>query len=588
MAAYRNTDIIIRTFKVPLRQTVKTQANYDWIDAYQTGLENEVNACLRNDELMRQAMMLDIKRKGKFETEFNKLANQRYKDADYALSGGNQAKSFKFVEGNIRQVLLSQDERRQIADILAEYDYDISAKEKLDKIYDRLHDADLYPSLFEIKNISAAKGAVSLPQSKSCVIDWAVQDNQPIKTSYDNGYLSFTCDYRGKWIEHKVLVPNNLKNPTGAFSKPCIHRDDDGVLWISIPYDAYVDTEYIDNLNDVYKCLGIDLGIIKPFAGSIIDSDNNWMTGLAPSKELENLCKKFERVDVDVRKTAEKYHKYEDLAYRESDDEFIWRMYDLGKQLEAKRDKRSALRSHIEWVFARDIVNHAVENKCGMITFEDFRPLNGITGWWDVSTIVKHVVMNAELHGIQVWLVNIRNTSHTNPFTGEYVVPDESTRLIEVAPNVLMDRDDVASLEVAWRPEVKRRDRSEQRKKPKSRRRSKRRKRPSLGQRRCGVKRRPCSKSRTRLHKESLVSWRLRRLGAYHASHRVSAGEVFFPNFCWSASSVSVVMSAGVKRLDCVSGVEAAPFRAVGNRHGNTSLSSYTAIQNQLIASITD
>ena len=573
---------------MPLRQTVKTQADYDWIDAYQTGLENEVNACLRNDELMRQAMMLDIKSKGKFETEFNKLANQRYKDADYALSGGNQAKSFKFIEGNIRQVLLSQDERRQIADILAEYDYDISAKEKLDKIYDRLHDADLYPSLFEIKNISAAKGAVSLPQLKSCVIDWAVQDNQPIKTSYDDGYLSFTCDYRGNWIEHKVLVPNNLKNPTGAFSKPCIYRDDDDVLWMSIPYDAYVDTEYIDNLNDVYKCLGIDLGVIKPFAGSIIDSDNNWMTGLAPSKELENLCKKFERVDVDVRKTAEKYHKYEDLAYRESDDEFIWRMYDLGKQLEAKRDKRSALRSHIEWVFARDIVNHAVENKCGMITFEDFRPLNGITGWWDVSTIVKHVVMNAELHGIQVWLVNIRNTSHTNPFTGEYVVPDESTRLIEVAPNVLMDRDDVASLEVAWRPEVKRRDRSEKRKKPKSRRRAKNRKRPSLGQRNGGVKRRPRSKSRTRLHKESLVSWRLRRLGAYHTSHQVSAGEMSKSDFCWFASSVSVVMSAGVKRLDYVSSVEAAPFRAVGNRHGDTSLSSYTAIPNQLIASITD
>ena len=67
MAAYRNTDIIIRTFKVPLRQTVKTQADYDWIDAYQTGLEGEVNACLRNDELMRQAMMLDIKSKGKFD-----------------------------------------------------------------------------------------------------------------------------------------------------------------------------------------------------------------------------------------------------------------------------------------------------------------------------------------------------------------------------------------------------------------------------------------------------------------------------------------------------------------------------------------
>ena len=580
MAAYRDTDIVIRTFRVPVRQTVRTQDEYDWVDAYQRSLEDEVNSFLQDDAIMAQAMSLDIKNKGKFETGFNRLSHNRYKDKDYALSGGNQAKSFKFVEGNIRQVLVSQAERRQIAGILAAHDYDISTSEKLSAVYDDLRAANLYPTIYQLRNIVVSKGAVSLPRTKRCVIDWAVQDNQPIKTSYDDGYLLFTCDYRGRWIEHKVLVPTTLKNPTGAFSKPCIYRAKSGALMMSVPYDAYVDDDYINSLEDAHKCLGIDLGVIRPFAGSVIDSENNWVTGLAPSKELERLCEKFKRLDDDVRGTADKYRKYEALACRDSDDEFIWRMYDLGKKLEAKRVKRSLLREHIEWVFARDIVNHALENKCGIITFEDFRPLDNITGWWDVASIVQHVAMDAELHGIQVWLVSIRDTSHTNPFTGEYVEPDSKTRSVEVAPGMLMDRDDVASLEIAWRPESRRRDRSEGRRKPRSRRRAGNRKRPSLGRRRRGViRRRPRSKSRTRLHKESLVAWRSRKRGACHASYDVSM----------SASSVSVVMSAGVKRLDNrLSSVKAAPFRTVENQYGNTSHSCDTTNKTRLIASITN
>ena len=581
MAAYRDTDIVIRTFCVPVRRTVRTQDEYDRVDAYQRGLEDEVNSFLQDEAIMTQAMSLDIKSKGRFETGFNRLSHNRYKDKDYALSGGNQAKSFKFVEGNIRQVLVSQAERRQIAGILAAHDYDISTAEKLSAVYDDLRAANLYPTIYQLRNIVSSNGAVSLPRTKRCVIDWAVQDNQPIKTSYDDGYLSFTCDYRGRWIEHRVLVPDTLKNPTGAFSKPCIYRAKSGELMMSVPYDAYVNEDYINSLEDTHKCLGIDLGVIRPFAGSVIDSENNWVTGLAPSKELERLCEKFKRLDDDVRGTADKYRKYEALACRDSDDEFIWRMYDLGKKLEAKRMKRSLLREHIEWVFARDIVNHALENKCGMITFEDFRPLDTITGWWDVASIVRHVTMDAELHGIQVWLVNIKDTSHTNPFTGEHVEPAPKTRLVEVAHGVLMDRDDVASLEIAWRQESRRRDRSEGRRKPKSRRRAGNRKRPSLGKRkRYVVRRRPRSKSRTRLHKESLVALRSRKYGARHASHNISM----------SASSVSVVMSAGVERLgdSILPSVKATPFRTVENQYGNTSHNCDTTNKTRLITSITN
>ena len=526
-------NLVPRSFKVKIEDTLSSTNDIKWIDNYFNLLTQCVNKYLADDELMHEAMGLRYTSKGNFETDFSRLTNRPYKNDDYPLSGGNQAKSFKFIEANIRNCLLSQQQRRIIADKLVKYEYKVTDK-IIKEIKDDLIDENIYTTFAEIKNIAAAKGATSIPKCKNVVLDWSVQDNQPIKTSFFNGMIHFKCDYKGRWITHKVKVPENIKAPSGSFHKPYIYRESDsGILYMIVPYDACVDEDYIDKFAEPFKSLGVDLGKIRPFAAAWSALDGSWEAGFSPSRELVRLLEKMSRVEENISGIRKKIDAYDALACRDSSSDFAWKMHDMRCRLKELREKHSRQKRKATWLFARDIVNVAVENRCFMINFEDFRGLSDKTGYWNVSEIVDCVALNADLCGIQVWLVDINQTSHTDPFSGESVEP-RGDRSVVLSDGSVMDRDDVAALEISFRGGRYRRDNL----RVKSRRVGGDRVRPV---RSCGSVSggRPRSVSRTGVYKRGL-----RESGKLSVRERSRLDRMVSFSFC-SGSSVSVAVAAG-------------------------------------------
>lgn len=568
-------NLVLRSFKVKIEDTLSSTNDIRWVENYFDLLTQCVNEYLSDDELMQKSMELRYTSKGNFETDFSNLTNRPYKNKDYPLAGGNQAKSFRFIEANIRNCLLAQRQRRVIADKLAEYDFKVTNKIINDIKEDLIDNENIYTTFAEIKNIAAAKGATSFSKNKSVVPDWSVQDNYPIRMSFVNGMIYYKCDYKGRWITHKVKVPDNIKAPSGSFHKLYIYRDKiSGILYMVVPYDACVDEDYIDSFAEPFRSLGIDLGKIRPFAAAWSSLDGSWRAGFSPSRELAQLLGKMSRVEANIAGVRKKIAAYEDLAFRGSSSDFIWKMHDMQERLCALREKHSRQKRKATWLFAHDIVNLAVENRCFLITFEDFRGLSGKTGYWNVSEIVEYVALNAELHGIQVWLVDINNTSHTNPFSGEAVEPRDD-RSVVLSDGFVMNRDDLAALEISFRGERRRRDNL----RVKSRRRvsEDERSRPvrSSGSVSGG---RPRSVSRTGLHKRALrsCSWRL------SVRERARLNRMVSFSF-GSGSSVSVAIAAGCKGLRSYSRFSGVPFGTP--QHNNIIFANNSSIQQSMYVS---
>jgi IS605 OrfB family transposase len=115
-----------------------------------------------------------------------------------------------------------------------------------------------------------------------------------------------------------------------------------------------------------------------------------------------------------------------------------------------KKEKLSHLKEHEAWLYARDIVAHAIERHCYEIHLEDLRAFKDISGQWDFAKIVSCVANEAELFGISVFVVNPKDTSHENPFTGE-ICPVRDDRQMVLDSDDTIDRDLGAGLNAAYR-----------------------------------------------------------------------------------------------------------------------------------------
>lgn len=80
---------------------------------------------------------------------------------------------------------------------------------------------------------------------------------------------------------------------------------------------------------------------------------------------------------------------------------------------------------------------------------EDLHWLDSVGGKWNHSMIQGRVKEIAELSGIKLELVNCANSSKTHPVTGE--VGKVSNRTVRFKNDVLLDRDHIASVNIANR-----------------------------------------------------------------------------------------------------------------------------------------
>ena len=476
--------VYTRSFKTPLFACVRSASDYAVIEAFQGNMTCVLQRELSDKAHMEAASKLECDSKGTFWSAYEEISGKPYKNKDYPCPKGNKAKCFRMVSEQIRCQFLIKQEKQKVAKIAEDFEFDAF---RLDEIIEACHNANLYPSYWWLRDILKTKGMAKqeIPYDLEFQVDWTTQDKQPIKCHSDNMFLYAECDYGGTWVEKRIPIPSYIKGLVSAFSNPVVYKDKDtGELWVRVGYNMVG-----SKINPDSRCggvMGIDLGFVKAFAGAILYEDGSWRGELSPSNELARVMDKHVKLKDECRNLREKIGSYAKLLGREwRDDEtneerqtrgeeakrqidayaeahsgapaYDYLVKHLEDMLEDRKNKKAKLRQLKEreaWLYARDIVAHAIEWGVYEIHLEDLRAYREVSGQWDFAKIAFCIANEAELFGISVYVVNAKDSSHEDPFTGEKCVLRDD-RMMVLADGSIIDRDLGASLNGSYRKPVK-------------------------------------------------------------------------------------------------------------------------------------
>lgn len=428
-----------RSFTIPLEKTVTPQ-EYSKIETLLHDLTIELQAQL-NDPRIPQVMSLkSLKSSGHYRDDYTKIMGKPY--SYWNSIQGNKAKYQRMIIERLRVIFLSLHDKYSISQICQKYCYDFS---KINEIIADLKAINIYPKLGYLKNICQSQNYPTLPSNIDAYLDFTTGDKQIIMQNIVNGSIMGKIHINGEWINYSFNLPSHLRPYKQHFSKPIIQFDNTNNLIMRFAYEVDI---VKSNSNNNY-CLSVDLGKVKPFTASINYDDGSYSTELTMSKELEQLSNKHKLYNKELLNVYSKINRISKLLAN-NDDSYLLKHYkDLRDYAVSIKLKRTLLKKHISWCIARDIVSHAVYHKTKIIKLEDLSWLGSLGGKWDHALTQQKIIEIAELHGISVVTVDARDSSHTDPFTNNYVNPN-SVRVVKTE-NGFLDRDYCASLELGRR-----------------------------------------------------------------------------------------------------------------------------------------
>lgn len=389
----------------------------------------------------------EIESKGNFRDRFIKEYGKPY--LKWSIKG-DKAKYYRIIIAQVRQQALSIKEKFLISEICEKYDYDIT---KLKGIRDDLTLQGLYPTNSLVKNICRSRKVPDNQVKLTPILDFTAEDNQISRVLHDDtdNIVYFRVKIEKEWVDFHVELPiPNMREYSGKFARPIVQRNKETQeLYLRFTYEPVIYKHEFDP--DLI--MGCDQGKLKPITSAIISKDGSYSTELTYSKELVNVSHKLDILDKEKTFLYAKRSRIEALLTNLEEDSIYYFdcLYSLGgiqEQINFIRNKQSRIRENVSWVVARDVIHHALHYDVGRINLENLSVFEN-TGKWNHSLVSEKICELAELHGIEVMLVDAKNTSHTDPFTDEHVNP-KSTRVMRVAIGE-RDRDYVASLEIARR-----------------------------------------------------------------------------------------------------------------------------------------
>jgi len=113
------------------------------------------------------------------------------------------------------------------------------------------------------------------------------------------------------------------------------------------------------------------------------------------------------------------------------------------------RKKRTNLKYQIARLIAVEVVNVAIQEECKEIHIEYLAWIKNKARKWNFSAIQKCIEEVAELYDIKVVKVSAKNSSIENPVTGE--IGKENDREVRFSTGQVIDRDQLAGLNLALR-----------------------------------------------------------------------------------------------------------------------------------------
>ena len=384
----------------------------------------------------------NITSRGKFRNQVLSELGKPYKQWD---TPGKKAKYYRIMIERMRQVCLSVNDRIEVAKICEQYGYELA---RLTDIRKAIQGRKMFVPSGTVRNICASRGKAGFPEEIGFIYDGTSEDAEISGVECSKGFNSYYLDVYGEKIRFVVKVPSHVReNNTGRWARP-VAQIKNGEVVLRLSYEVLGNNGSFDN----ERVMGVDLGKVKPFSAVINFGDGSYSSELAPSKELERLSRKTEILSREINSHYKKLGKIESLLQGNNNLYLAQHYVDVEDNMRAVKNKRTRLKEAATWIYARDIVNHAVENNCYIVNLENLSFVENKGGKWDFSNIQEKVVFTSELYNVEVRLSNACGTSHTDPFIRETAHPNSNRRIKTVRGE--LDRDYCAALEITQREGV--------------------------------------------------------------------------------------------------------------------------------------
>lgn len=201
-------------------------------------------------------------------------------------------------------------------------------------------------------------------------------------------------------------------------------------------------------------CMGVDLGLVKPFSGAVRFADASHSNELCCGNETLRVNQKIQRLEVHKEALYQKKERIARLLINNNCEKLLDKYQTLDEQYTAVRHKISNQKAHLARLVGRDVLAHAVHNKVDAIKLEQLSWVRDAHhNTWNFAKTQQAIEEKAELCGISVVKVNARNTSRTDPFTKQEIKADSKRQ--QKSSIGTQDRDYLASLEIATRQKKK-------------------------------------------------------------------------------------------------------------------------------------
>lgn len=443
--------------KVTRAYNLKVKEPYliKYLDVLHSILTDELQAILNNPNIQLNSFTeqeYSNRFRGEFCTKLGELTNKNYLNWEHP----QKAKYFRSLGNEVRKNFKSIYQKNKIATICSKYNWDYyNNKEKIRK---ELKENNLYPTFAEVKNICRSQIIPDKHSTFSLKIDYSTQDKQSILQPNE---LIPTYSFKfvdNKFHSYQFIVPPYInKKEISKFCKPSFFKHQETDEWfITIPYE-----QSIDLVKDSPIVLGIDIGKIKPFSGRIINLKTRKIISreLRVSKETNYLNKKMRRIENNRDSCYKKIEAYEYILKTSKDKDLIPNIRNKKIRLELElfylKKKISILKVRLARLMARDLKRIAIKYNISKVKFERLNFVESTGGKWAFSQQQEAMREAMELIGVRVSKVYAAKTSSQNPFNTLNEYGTKSDRLVKFENDFEIDRDDLACINVACRPDNK-------------------------------------------------------------------------------------------------------------------------------------
>ena len=339
---------------------------------------------------------------------------------------------------NIRRVLKSQQEAHDAWCLLVKHGMNPDGA-----YWDEAHAAGLYPTTGFVRNLIRSNTEPALPYHAILNLDYTVSEKQMFLASSDG-----LCEMKigpdsMDWLKYQILVPASV-DPlwTGRVAKPCFThtRKDDWMARLSLevkPREAPVTDDGI---------LGIDLGMVKPYAATAVYPDGSVSQEQLCSKRLQHLNRKDYRLVREKTRLEAKNDRCRVLNQGHT----TWHMKPgMDASYAGVKHKIPRVKHERAVLQSVELAETATRLHCREAHVENLAWLDSRGGKWDHSAEQSEISDRMARAGVKCSKVNAAYSSSENPITGERGVEDGRGIVFEDGTRV--DRDRLASIGLACR-----------------------------------------------------------------------------------------------------------------------------------------